>query len=64
VNPQVDVSAKNTLRAYGARRSMKMDFKDVDEAPMAELNEILWKSIKGADSPVPAPVHRIGFSGR
>ncbi|HJZ98052.1 MAG TPA: hypothetical protein VKE70_16190, partial [Candidatus Solibacter sp.] len=64
VNPQVDVTAKNTLRAYGARRSMKMDFKDVDEAPMAELNEILWKSIKGADSPVPAPVHRIGFSGR
>jgi YVTN family beta-propeller protein len=64
VNPQVDVTAKNTLRAYGARRSMKMDFKDVDEAPMAELNEILWKSIKGADSPVPAPVHRIDFSGR
>jgi hypothetical protein len=43
---------------------MKMDFRDVDEAPMAELNEILWKSIKGADSPVPAPVHRVRFAGR
>ncbi|HXA50827.1 MAG TPA: alkaline phosphatase family protein, partial [Candidatus Acidoferrum sp.] len=64
VKPQVDVNEKNTLRAYGARRSMKMDFRDVDEAPMAELNEILWKSIKGADSPVPAPVHRVRFSGR
>jgi YVTN family beta-propeller protein len=64
VKPQVDVNEKNTLRAYGARRSMKMDFRDVDEAPMAELNEILWKSIKGADSPVPAPVHRVRFSVR
>jgi YVTN family beta-propeller protein len=64
VKPQVDVLEKNTLRAYGARRSMKMDFSDVDEAPMAELNEILWKSIKGADSPVPAPVHRVRFDGR
>jgi hypothetical protein len=31
---------------------------------MAELNEILWKSIKGVDSPVPAPVHRVRFAGR
>jgi hypothetical protein len=64
LKPQVDVMEKNTLRAYGARRSMKMDFRDVDEAPMAELNEILWKSIKGADSPVPPPVHRVRFTGR
>ena len=64
MKPMVDVMDKNTLRAYGARRSMKMDFRDVDEAPMAELNEILWKSIKGADSAVPAPVHRVRFVGR
>jgi YVTN family beta-propeller protein len=64
VKPVVDVTEKNTIRAYGARRSMKMDFRDVDEAPMAELNEILWKSIKGAESPVPAPVHRVRFAGR
>jgi YVTN family beta-propeller protein len=64
LQPQVDVTEKNTIRAYGARRSMKMDFRDVDEAPMAELNEILWRSIKGADAPVPAPVHRVRFAGR
>jgi hypothetical protein len=64
IKPLVDVEAKNTLKAYGARRSMKMDFGDVDEAPMAELNEILWKSIRGAASPVPAPVHRVHFVGR
>jgi hypothetical protein len=41
-----------------------MDFADVDEAPMGELNEILWRSIKGADAEVPAPVHRVRFEGR
>ena len=55
----MDVSAKNTLTAYGARRSMK-----VDDAPMAELNEIVWRSIKGAYAAVPAPVHRLRFTGR
>ena len=64
VKPEVDVMAKNTPRSYGARRSAKMDFSDVDEAPMAELNEILWRSIKGPDSPVPAPVHRVRFANR
>src|SRR5215475_5587074 len=64
VKPQVDVMAKNTRTAYGARRSMKMDFSDVDEAPMAELNEILWRSFKGADAALPAPVHRLRFTGR
>ena len=64
VKPQVDLNAKNTKQAYGARRSQKMDFDDVDRAPMAELNEILWRSIKGKDSPVPAPIHRFWFDGR
>ena len=64
VKPEVDLNAKNTRQAYGARRSQKMDFDDVDRAPMAELNEILWRSIRGADAPVPAPVHRFQFDGR
>ncbi len=64
VKPQVDVMVKNTPQSYGARRSARMDFRDVDEAPMAELNEILWRSIKGANSPVPPPVHRVRFDGR
>jgi len=61
IKPQVDVNAKNTTASYGALRSMRMDFRDVDQAPMAELNEILWRSIRGADSLVPAPVHRAHF---
>ena len=60
----VSVTEKKTIRAYGVRRSMKIDFRDVDEAPMTELNEILWNSIKGADSPVPVPVHHVRSAGR
>jgi hypothetical protein len=30
----------------------------VDRAPAQALNEILWKSIKGAASPMPPPVRR------
>lgn len=56
--PQIDVNAKNTKDTYGAEASSRMDFSDVDRAPMHALNEIIWKSIKGADSPMPAPVHR------
>jgi hypothetical protein len=58
ISPQIDVNAKNTETSYGSGASSKMDFSDVDRAPMHALNEILWKSIKGADSPMPSPVHR------
>jgi len=56
--PQVDLNAKNTPESYGARASAKMDFDDYDRAPMQALNEIIWKSVRGSDSPMPAPVHR------
>jgi hypothetical protein len=55
---QVDVNAKNTNTSFGAKASLKMDFDDYDEAPMRPLNEIIWKSVKGKDSEMPAPVHR------
>lgn len=55
---EVDVNAKNTSRTYGARLSQRMDFSAVDKAPMHLLNDIIWKSVKGADSEMPAPVHR------
>jgi YVTN family beta-propeller protein len=58
IQPQIDVNAKNDKNSYGADESEKMDFSDVDRAPMHALNEILWKSIKGKDSEMPPPVHR------
>jgi YVTN family beta-propeller protein len=55
---RIDLGATNTRLAYGAERSGKMDFSDVDLADDFELNEILWHAIKGADAPRPPAVRR------
>lgn len=56
--PQIDVNAKNTMTAWGAKESLEMDFSEYDRTPMFALNEIVWKSVKGADSEMPLPVRR------
>jgi YVTN family beta-propeller protein len=53
---RVSLTEINPPDAPGARRSMEMDFSEADRAPDIELNEIIWKSIKGKDSVMPAPV--------
>jgi len=50
----------NTAMAWGAARSEKLDFSKEDAADDIELNEIVWRSVRGPDSPMPAPV-RAGF---
>ncbi len=55
---EVDLSARNTPASPGAQASLEMDFEDFDRAPMFELNEIIWKSVHGADSQMPLPVRR------
>ncbi len=62
LKPLIDVNAKNTPRSYGAQASLRMDFSDVDLIPMRELNEIIWKSIKGAGSVMPPPVRSFHFA--
>jgi hypothetical protein len=59
--PQVDVNAKNSPLAWGARESEQMDFSDYDLTPEFELNEILWKSVRGAQSAMPLPVRHFHF---
>ncbi|MBC7924363.1 MAG: hypothetical protein H7039_01780, partial [Bryobacteraceae bacterium] len=59
--PEIDVNEKNTTMAWGAGKSLEMNLDEVDAAPMFALNEIIWKSVKGADSPMPLPVHRFAF---
>jgi hypothetical protein len=56
--PQVDVNERNGPRAVGAKLSMEMDFSEYDRTPMFALNEIIWKSVRGADSEMPLPVSR------
>jgi YVTN family beta-propeller protein len=64
IAPKIDVMEKNTQSSWGAKASMEMDLDEVDEAPMFALNEIIWKSVKGADSNMPLPVHRFWFQNR
>lgn len=59
--PQVDVNQKNSVTAWGARESLAMDFSEYDRTPMFELNEIIWKSVRGANSNMPLPVRRFHF---
>jgi hypothetical protein len=56
--PQIDLQATNTTLAYGAERSRLMDFSEYDKIDDFALNEILWRAVKGADAPLPAPVRR------
>ena len=53
---RVPLDEKNAPDAFGAQASLEMDFSQPDRAPERELNEILWKSVKGAASPMPPPV--------
>jgi len=56
--PQIDLNVRNEATAYGAERSMKMDFTEYDHIDDFELNEILWRSVMGVDAPLPPAVRR------
>ncbi len=56
VKPLTNTDARNLASAYGAKESAEFDFSKEDMAPDMELNEIIWKSIKGKDSRMPPPV--------
>jgi hypothetical protein len=58
VPARIDLNAKNDALAYGAERSMKMDFSEYDKIDDFELNEILWRAVKGKDAPIPPAVRR------
>ena len=56
IDHRYNIFEKNIAGAYGQERSEDMDFSREDAIEEASLNEILWKSIRGAGSRVPAPV--------
>jgi hypothetical protein len=53
---RVDLEAKNVAGDWGAAASLKLDLEIEDRADDLVFNEIIWKSVKGADSPMPPPV--------
>jgi YVTN family beta-propeller protein len=54
---RVPLDEMNRSNAPGAVASARMNFEIEDRAPERELNEILWQSVHGASSVMPAPVH-------
>ncbi len=51
----VDLTEKNSRTAYGAKESSRMNFAKEDAADDLRLNEVIWRSVKGADHAMPAP---------
>jgi DNA-binding beta-propeller fold protein YncE len=56
--PNVDLEEKNHPQAWGGK--LKMNFAREDAADDFLLNEAIWRSVRGADAPMPAPL-RAGF---
>lgn len=53
---RVDLNTKNPALAWGAKESRRMDFSAPDRADDLRLNEIVWRSVRGAGSPMPSPI--------
>jgi DNA-binding beta-propeller fold protein YncE len=53
---RVDVRERNREDAPGAEASLRMNLAKPDLAPELELNEILWKSVRGRDAVMPPPI--------
>ena len=56
----VPLNEMNAATAWGAQRSLELTLDDADSAPEAEFNEIIWKAVRGAGSPLP-PRHIAAF---
>ncbi len=57
---QVDIAASNPVTAWGADVSEQLDLSREDAADDLIFNDIIWRSVRGPDSPMPPPV-RAGF---
>jgi hypothetical protein len=53
---RVSLTETNREDAPGAQASLRMNLVEADLAPERELNEILWKSVRGKDAVMPAPI--------
>jgi len=49
----IGTSTTNTAASPGAALSATMSFDQEDQAPMDQLNQVIWQSVKGPDAPFP-----------
>jgi hypothetical protein len=59
--PKTDLKATNVATAWGAKLSEKFDLEKEDQADDLLFNEVIWRSVKGANSKMPAPVRAAFF---
>jgi DNA-binding beta-propeller fold protein YncE len=56
VVPEVDLNEKNQATAWGAKLSERFDFTKEDAVDDLLFNEVIWRAVRGARSPMPPPV--------
>ena len=56
VVPDVDLKTVNLKSAYGAQLAETWDFSKEDAIDDLIFNEVIWRSVRGANSPMPPPV--------
>jgi hypothetical protein len=59
LKPEVSLTEMNTPDSPGAKESLRWDFAHPDRAPEAELNRVIWQSVRGRDSLPPTPVVQV-----
>jgi len=53
--PEEMRTKRNSPEAWGAELSAKLDFSKEDAVDDLVLSELVWRSVHGADGPMPAP---------
>jgi hypothetical protein len=61
---RVDLNARNPDRAFGQDRTKEFRLEKEDQADDIAFNEVIWKSVMGEHSPIPAPVRAAFFMPR
>jgi YVTN family beta-propeller protein len=64
LTPATSLTATNGANAPMSSESASIDFSSADRIPMGLMNEILWKSVRGPTSQMPAPVHSVVTAGQ
>ena len=52
---KVDINQRNVADNESSRRSAKFDLAKEDAVPDKEMNEVIWKAVKGENAVMPAP---------
>jgi 6-phosphogluconolactonase (cycloisomerase 2 family) len=61
MTPKADLAQRNKPDAYGAALSEKFDLTKQDAVDDLLLNDVIWHSVRGSESPMPAPVRAAFF---